>query len=201
MCARSSGQETFRGGIVYGPKAAFNIGAPEGWVLDNQAGSDQGLPCVLYPKGSSWPDAKTVMYAKIASTQFEDVNAFVAMAIKEMQAMRGTPKEKIASGKTKDGHDYFINEYPATKSYSQWERVGYVQLPRAVAYVYLISRSSQLPERFRCARESSENPRLCRAEVRDGEWPGIRSSLQTAAGSACGEADRAAAHRMAGEGA
>ena len=82
-------------------QSPFNIGAPEGWVLDNQAGSDQGLPCVLYPKGSSWPDAKTVMYAKIASTQFEDVNAFVAMAIKEMQAMRGTPKEKIASGKTK----------------------------------------------------------------------------------------------------
>jgi hypothetical protein len=34
-----------------------------------------------------------------------------------MQATRGTPKEKILSGKTGDGHDYFINEYPATKSY------------------------------------------------------------------------------------
>jgi hypothetical protein len=77
ICARSFVQENYRGGIVYGPKAAFNIGAPEGWVLDNQAGRDQGLPCVLYPKGSSWSDAKTVMYAKIASTQFEDVNAFV----------------------------------------------------------------------------------------------------------------------------
>ena len=80
------------------------------------------------------------MYAKIASTQFEDVNAFVAMAIKEMQERHGKPKEKIASGKTRDGHDYFINEYPATKSYSQWERVAYVQLPRAVAYIVLSSR-------------------------------------------------------------
>jgi len=33
--ARSFGQEKYRGGIVYGPKAAFNISAPEGWVLDN----------------------------------------------------------------------------------------------------------------------------------------------------------------------
>ncbi len=80
------------------------------------------------------------MYAKIASTQFEDVNAFVAMAIKEMQKTHGAPKEKIASGKTKDGHDYFVNEYPAMKSYSQWEHVAYVQLPRAVAYIVLSSR-------------------------------------------------------------
>ena len=46
----------------------------------------------------------------------------------------------MPSGKTKDGHDYFINEYPATKTYSQWERVGYVQLPQAVAYIVLTSR-------------------------------------------------------------
>src|SRR5207253_6334728 len=135
-----SAQENYRGGIVYGPKAAFNISAPEGWVLDNQAGVEQGLPCVLYPKSESWADARTVMYAKIASTQFEDVNAFVAMAIKDMEKTRGKPKEKIASGKTKDGHDYVINEYPATKTYSQWERVGYVQLPHAVAYIVLSSR-------------------------------------------------------------
>src|SRR5437773_1772810 len=143
ICAFSGvgvAQEQYRGGIVYGPKAAFNISAPEGWVLDNESGADQGMPCVLYPKGSSWSDARTIMYAKIASTQFEDVNAFVAMAIKEMQERHGKPKEKIASGKTRDGHDYFINEYPATKSYSQWERVAYVQLPRAVAYIVLSSR-------------------------------------------------------------
>ena len=133
-------QETFRGGVVYGPKAAFKIDAPDGWVLDNKSGIEQGLPCVLYPKGSSWSDAKTIMYAKIAGTQFEDVNAFVAMAIKEMEKVHGKPKEKIATGKTADGRDYFINEFPATKTYSQWERVGYVQLPKAVAYIVLSSR-------------------------------------------------------------
>ncbi|HEY4257650.1 MAG TPA: hypothetical protein VGM66_10575 [Candidatus Udaeobacter sp.] len=133
-------QDSYRGGIVYGPKAAFNISAPDGWVLDNESGKEQGLPCVLYPKGESWTDGRTVMYAKIASTQFEDVNAFVTAAIKDMASKHGKPREKIASGKTKDGHDYFINEYPATKTYSQWERVGYVQLPHAVAYIVLSSR-------------------------------------------------------------
>jgi hypothetical protein len=137
---KSFGQENYRGGIVYGPKATFNIAAPEGWVLDNTSGVDQGLPCVLYPKDQSWSDARTVIYAKIASTQFEDVEKFVAMAIKEMKNRHGLPKEKIESGKTRDGRSYFINEYPATKNYSQWERVAYIQLPHAVAYVVLSSR-------------------------------------------------------------
>src|SRR5882762_3609808 len=140
ICPSILAQETSPGGIVYGPKASFNISEPEGWVVDNESGKEQGMPCVLYPKGSSWADAKTVMYAKMAGPQWEGVSAFVETAIKEMKAKHGIPKEKIASGKTKDGHDYFINEYPATKTYSQWERVGYVQLPRGVAYIVLTSR-------------------------------------------------------------
>src|SRR6202030_4238592 len=103
ICARGSAQENFRGGIVYGPKAAFNISAPDNWVLDNQSGASQGLPCVLYPKSETWADARTVMYAKIDSTQSEDVNEFVAFAIKGMEKTHGKPKQKIASGKTRDG--------------------------------------------------------------------------------------------------
>jgi hypothetical protein len=133
-------QDTFRGGIVYGPKAAFNISAPAGWVLDNKAGAEQNLPCVFYPKGQSWAGARTVMYAKIASTEYEKADEFVATAIREMENARGKPKEKIAAGQTKDGNRWFINEYPATKSYSQWERVAYVQLPHAVAFIVLSSR-------------------------------------------------------------
>jgi tetratricopeptide (TPR) repeat protein len=140
LCPRMVGQEIYPGGIVHGPKAGFNITAPEGWVLDTESGKGQDLPCVLYPKGSSWADAKTGMYAKVASPQWEGVDAFVSWAIQGMKAKHGTPKQKIASGKTKDGHDYFINEYPATKTYSQWERVGYVQLPQGVAYIVLTSR-------------------------------------------------------------
>ena len=34
-------EETSPGGIVYGPKASFNISAPEGWVVDNESGKGQ----------------------------------------------------------------------------------------------------------------------------------------------------------------
>ena len=133
-------QQKYPGGIVYGPKAAFNISAPEGWVLDNESGLEQGLPCVLYPKGESWADARTVMYAKIAGTEFENAEKFAAVAIKQMESKHGKPKENIDKGKTGNGQSFFINEYPATKTYSQWERVAYVQLPKAVAYIVLSSR-------------------------------------------------------------
>lgn len=139
-CGAVFAQETYPGGIVYGPKAAFKIDAPAGWVLDNTAGAEQGLPCVLYPKGSTWADANAIMYAKIAGTDYEDVGKFVAMAIQQMEKVHGKPKEKVDSGKTGDGQPYFINEYPATKSYSQWERVAYIQLPKAVAYIVFSAR-------------------------------------------------------------
>ena len=80
------------------------------------------------------------MYAKIASTDYEDAGKFVAMAIQQMEKVRGKPKEKVDSGKTGDGQPYVINEYPATKSYSQWERVAYIQLPKAVAYIVFSAR-------------------------------------------------------------
>lgn len=143
LAAALPAQNKYPGGIVYGPKAAFSIGAPEGWVLDNESGVEQGLPCVLYPKGESWADARTVMYAKIASTQYEDAEKFAAVAIKQMESKHGKPKEKIDKGTTGNGQPFFINEYPATKTYSQWERVAYVQLPKAVAYIVLSSRDEE----------------------------------------------------------
>jgi hypothetical protein len=124
------------GGIVYGPKGSFNIAAPKGWKLDPTAGAGQGLPCVLYPEGSTWDTADPVMYAKIASTNYEDYEAFAKDAIDDMKKKRpGFESKRIAAGKTAGGQPYFINEYPPSKTYKRFERVAYVQLPKAVAYI------------------------------------------------------------------
>ena len=124
------------GGIVYGPKGAFNINAPKGWKLDPTAGAGQGLPCVLYPEGATWETAEPLMYAKIASTIYEDYEAFAKAAIDDMKKNRpGFKMKRIASGKTAGGQSYFINEYPPADTYKRFERVAYVQLPKAVAYI------------------------------------------------------------------
>src|SRR5258707_850822 len=109
-------------GIVYGPKAAFNIAAPDGWVIDNSAGAGQGLPCVLYRKGNRWEGADPLMYAKIASTSVEDAEAFAKTAIEEIKKQRGEFKTKrVESGKTKDGRDWFMNEFAPSKKYPRHE--------------------------------------------------------------------------------
>ena len=124
------------GGIVYGPKGAFNISAPKGWKLDPTAGSEQGLPCVLYPESATWETAEPLMYAKIASTQYEDYEAFASEAVEDMKKNRpGFKMKRVASGKTAGGEPYFINEYSPTETYKRFERVAYVQLPKAVAYI------------------------------------------------------------------
>jgi hypothetical protein len=41
----------------------FLVTPPSGWTLDSDAGRESGLDAVLYPDGSSWARAKTVMYA------------------------------------------------------------------------------------------------------------------------------------------
>jgi hypothetical protein len=47
----------------------------------------------------------------------------------------GFKLKQIASGKTAGGLPYFINEYPPGDTYKRFERVAYVQLPKAVAYI------------------------------------------------------------------
>jgi hypothetical protein len=144
------------GGVVYGPKGAFNIVAPKGWKLDPTAGADQGLPCVLYPEGSTWDTAEPLMYAKIASTSYEDYEVFVKDAIEDMKKTRpGFKMKRVASGKTAGGQPYLINEYPPTEEYKRFERVAYVQLPKAVAYIVFSADDKLAFEKHRSALEEA----------------------------------------------
>jgi hypothetical protein len=125
----------FSGGIVYGPKAAFQICAPKDWVLDNSSGVGQGLHCVLYPQNETWKDSSVGMYAKIASSEYPRKDEFIDFAIDFFK--KDDPKfsyKKIADGKTAEGFEYTMNEY-IRPTRSHYERVVYIQLPEAVAYI------------------------------------------------------------------
>ncbi len=160
--------------IVYGPKGAFNIAAPEGWVIDNTAGEKNGIPCVLYRKGDSWENADPLMYTKIASTSIEDAEAFAKKAIEEMKQERGEYKtERVESGKTKDGRAYFINDYGPSENYSRHERVAYVQMPRAVAYVVYSADDEAVFRKYQSALQQVVKSFTC-LEVKSGQSPSPR---------------------------
>ena len=64
-------------GIIYGPKAGFNIASLEGWVIDNKAAAEQGLPCVLYRKGDTWENADPMsLYRDRNLAERESENGF-----------------------------------------------------------------------------------------------------------------------------
>jgi len=125
----------FPAGIVYGPKAAFQINAPKGWVLDNKAGLNQGLHCVLYIAGETWANRPAVMYANIASPEYPDKEVFIKFAIDSFKKDDNAfIFRKIQDGSTKEGFIYTINEY-FRPNHSHYERVAYLQMPGAVAYI------------------------------------------------------------------
>ncbi|MBS1910369.1 MAG: hypothetical protein JST22_00145 [Bacteroidetes bacterium] len=142
LCGVPLAAQEYPAGIVYGPSAAFQISAPDGWVLSNTAGLAQSLHCVLYLQGSTWVDSPVIMYAKIASPTFTRHDAFARWAIaqyrKEDTAFQFT---RVGAGHTGDGHSYIVNEYRSGGD-STVERVAYIQLPKAVAYIVLSARNN-----------------------------------------------------------
>lgn len=55
--------------LVYRDSVSFLLDAPKGWVLDCEAGRDDGPLTVLYRVGESWRHGQAVMYASLLSLE------------------------------------------------------------------------------------------------------------------------------------
>src|SRR5437762_3517675 len=55
--------------ILYSDSGGFMVSVPNGWVLDRATGERMGTCCVLYPQGTSWEQASSVIYPNIAERQ------------------------------------------------------------------------------------------------------------------------------------
>ena len=136
------GQEQFPSGIVYGPKAAYKIDAPKNWVLDNNSGKSMGLPCVLYLKGYTWENSPVIMYAKIAGTTFEKVDSFISFAVREFVKEDPNFSHTELKRAKIDSFQYVVMDYIGGP-YKSYERVFYVQMPKAVGYVVFSARNNE----------------------------------------------------------
>jgi len=142
--SHSPGQiSRFPAGIVYGPSAAFQISAPEGWVLDNEAGLQDGLHCVLYLKNSTWEESDVIMYGKIASTNYKTVNSFVEYAYEEFKKRDPNFKrEKLDQVTIDKSHKAIVYKYVGGP-YKSYEGAAYVQVDGAVCYVVFSARNEE----------------------------------------------------------
>ena len=54
--------QTNEPGLIYGKDFAFNLLAPNGWLLDDAAKQKIGAAAVFLPEGSVWATAPAVIY-------------------------------------------------------------------------------------------------------------------------------------------
>ncbi|HVZ40544.1 MAG TPA: hypothetical protein VHI13_14790 [Candidatus Kapabacteria bacterium] len=133
--------------LVYGPRHALTLHAPDGWVLDEKSGRAQGLQAVFYPRGEAWATSPAVMYCAVVPRggQIRDLaamleyeanrfhNASPSAAIIEQPAIV-LPKNRRATVRRLSGG---VN--------GALEQVAYVEESTVIVMVVL---SSRTPETF-----------------------------------------------------
>ena len=130
------------GGIVYGEGHAFLIDAPPGWVLDTRSGVPDGLHAVFYPRGSSWSESPTVMYATWASKKKEGVSTVQQMIDKDVANFKkDNPSMVITESlplKTGDGKMALVRLFRGGQE-GNFEAVAYVGEKAGVAVLVMAS--------------------------------------------------------------
>jgi hypothetical protein len=130
--------------IIYSDHGGFMISVPKGWVLDRTTGQKMGTCCVLYPQGSSWDQADSVIYPNIAEKQpgqtlqqlmATDLDGFRQRFPKmNVVEARDLPAGESAAAKVRVF--YGVNQ-------GSFELVAYVDEPQVVALLVLSSRSKE----------------------------------------------------------
>lgn len=134
-------------GMIYGESHAFMVCAPDGWILDNSIGNQDGIFAVFYPDGSSWYSAKesgTVMYVNTYGKP--DDQYTVAKAI-EFDAEDTIKSEKSPVVVVKKGEpikldDLFVPvQLFAPGGFNRYEAVAYIDSPKIIITIAMTSKN------------------------------------------------------------
>src|SRR5579859_5935219 len=131
-------------GIIYGSNYVFSLKAPDGWVLDNTSGQAQGLQAVFYPKGETWNNATTVMYANTASLENEAHKTLNLLIKYDLD----TFKKNYSGIAIADGKDVVIKKdviakikHLSGKSYGNFEAMAYIDAGKNSIMIVMSSRT------------------------------------------------------------
>lgn len=130
--------------ILYSDHGGFMVSVPKGWVLDRATGQKMGTCCVLYPQGSTWDQAESVIYPNIAEKQ-------PGQSLKELMASdldgfkQRFPKMNVVEAKDLPAGDSQLAKVRFFYGVNQgsYELVAYVDEPQVVALLVLSSRSKE----------------------------------------------------------
>lgn len=139
----SSAQELEDCGIVFFESKSILSKAPEGWVLDCEAGLPSHIPIVFYKKGTTYLDAETVMYINYESLgEVNQENLEDLISYDEEQF-----KKKYGGIEIKTIDDFKLEKYNATVryfgkgDYPSHEYIAYLDLKKFALMVVISSKS------------------------------------------------------------
>jgi len=132
--------------VVRGKEYAFEIKAPRGWVLDNEAAKEQGLNLVFYPTGADWQSSKAVIYVRVRSidANIRNIDGQIEDTIRNLRA-NGSP---TASAKyvntltTQDASKAKVYYYSGDK-FGNLEATAYIQAKGSIHFLTLSTRDRE----------------------------------------------------------
>jgi hypothetical protein len=132
--------------MVQGGGYSFFLSAPAGWVLDKSMASDAEADAVLYPQGTTYQNAPSVLYVSVADKGdgFKDLNDLIRQD--QSSARQQNPSLRLQNGPFLRTHlkksvPLFL--YLGYKDGSG-EAVAYVEEADAVVVFTLTSSSEQI---------------------------------------------------------
>jgi hypothetical protein len=132
--------------VVHGKEFAFEIKAPRGWVLDNEAAKVQGLNLVFYPTGTSWETSKAVIYVRVRSNDanVRNIDGQVEDTLRSFRA-GGSPNVSVKYVKTlttQDASKAKIYHYSGDK-FGNFEAAAYIQAKGSIHFITLSARDQE----------------------------------------------------------
>jgi hypothetical protein len=131
------------GGIIYGPDHSYILKAPDGWVLDNEAGVKQGIQAVFYPVGSSWAESKAVMYTRVQDRDNRSLDKVIeqdlAHSSGDSPTFKATKEPPIISKLKQEA----TVRYLSGDKHKSYEAVAYFEEPKLVILIILSSRNKE----------------------------------------------------------
>lgn len=143
--------------LLSGAGHTFLVTAPQGWVLDSEAGRADGLHAVFYPVGSTWTGTSAFMYAVgVGAERGHDqtLDAFIAGDVaamrKHVPALRVRPAQELP---TADGKRAAVRLVSGGAPGDE-EAVAFIREPRAIVVLALTSHDHASFARSRAAFDS-----------------------------------------------
>jgi hypothetical protein len=157
-----------RSTLVYADTASFVLEAPPGWILDCNAGKDQGPLTVLSRVGESWRTGQAVMYASVLTDRGQTRLPFSKRIDAEVAALRrGAPDTRVVAMmpiRTKDDTRASVRRFQSP-SKQLFEVVAYIPRGRIMPLLTMTARSeaafqAALPAFNRLVQSYAPGPRV-----------------------------------------